>query len=132
MGGALGSGGGSTGLGIVGPTNGLAIAILSGSFTLIASGGAAETSNSERVPPSTSTVFSLASKSRRKVGSMFAVSTFLGFNVGRNSRVPPAVCCTTRNDDRPTGPCATAGEEAAKGERLTTGVELEPPPGLLL
>src|SRR5665213_3800471 len=90
MGGALGSGAGSAALGITGPTNFRAIAIFSGSFTLIASaGGAAPISKSERVPPSTFTVLSFASRSRRKVGSMLAVSIFLGFRDGLNSRLAP-------------------------------------------
>src|ERR1039457_1188485 len=100
MGGAFGSGGGSAALGITGPTNGRAIAIFAGSWTLISAGGAAPISKSERVPASAFTVLSFAIRSRRNVGSILAVSMFLGFNEGLNSRVPPAACCVARNDDR--------------------------------
>src|SRR5271170_7689757 len=122
MGGALGSGGGSVALGITGPTMFRAISILSGSFLMavISAGGAAPISNSERVPASTPTVLTLARRSSRNVGSIFAVSIFLGFKVGRNSRVALEDGCTTRYVDRAIEPGAAA-EDVATGALLGMG-----------
>jgi hypothetical protein len=60
---------------------------------------------------------------------MFAVSTFLGFKDGRNSRVLLELCCTWRYVDRAADPGAVADEA---GARLATDVEPDPPPELLL
>src|SRR6202021_918964 len=107
--------------GITGPTKGPLIAILSGSLAVICSGGAAPISKSESVPPSTAPFLPFSSGPSRKVGFILAVSTFLGFKDGRNSRAPVADCCTVRNEDRAVEPGA-AVEEVANGARLATGV----------
>ncbi len=62
---------------------------------------------------------------------MLAVSIFLGFRVGRNSRALAPDCSTTRYVDRAMEPGAMAGD-AATGVRLTIGAEGDPPPELLL